>query len=175
MKAIRMMLAGFVILFALNAAMAAQEKVNVPVKAELGVPVKILVVLTETDGDKKVSSLPYTLAVTANEGRDASIRMGSMIPVPTGPGSYNLQNVGTNIDCRVSSLDDTRYKVEVSISDTSVMERRSADVVPTLRNFVTNNSVVLRDGQSAQFTAAADKNTGEVVRVDVTLTLDKEK
>ena len=136
------------------------------------VPLKVQVVISRYEADRKVSSLPYTLAVTANE-RGGSIRMGSMIPVPNGPGSYNLQNVGTNIDCSVTSMEDTRFKVEVAISDTSVMERRGADGVPTLRSFVTNNSVVLKDGQSAQFTAAADKNTGEIVKVDVTLTVDK--
>jgi hypothetical protein len=73
----------------------------------------------------------------------------------------------------VLSMEDARYKVEIGISDTSVMERRGPEGVPTLRSFVTNNSVVLKDGQSAQFTAAADKNTGEIVKVDVTLTVDK--
>jgi len=54
------------------------------------------------------------------------------------------------------------------------MERRSSDGgIPTLRSLFTNNSVVLKDGQSAQFTAAADKMTGEVVKVDVTLSIDK--
>jgi predicted small secreted protein len=33
--------------------------------------------------------------------------------------------------------------------------------------------VVLKDGQTAQFSAAADKTTGEVVRVDITMTVEK--
>ena len=144
-----------------------------PASGKPSIPLKVQVVISRYEADKKVSSLPYTLAVTANERPGGSIRMGSMIPVPNGPGSYSLQNVGTNIDCSVTSLEDSRFKVEVSISDSSVMERRTADAVPTLRSFVTNNSVVLKDGQSAQFTAAADKNTGEIVKVDVTLTVDK--
>jgi hypothetical protein len=53
------------------------------------------------------------------------------------------------------------------------MERRSADSAPTLRSFSTSNEVVLKDGQTAQFTAAADKTTGEVMKVDVTLTVEK--
>jgi hypothetical protein len=139
------------------------------------IPVKVQVVISRYEIDKKVSSLPYTLAATANESRGCSVRMGSQIPVPTGVqgGGYTFQNVGTNIDCTVTSIDDTRFRVEVSIGDTSVMERRSVDLAPTLRTFTTNNSVILRDGQTAQFTAASDKNTGEVVRVDVTLTVEK--
>ena len=136
------------------------------------VPVKVQVVISRYEGEKKVSSLPYTLAVTANE-RGGNLRMGSEIPIPNGSGGYTLRSVGTNIDADVTSLDDIRYKVRVSIQDSSVMERRAIDNVPTFRNFYTDNSVILRDGQSVQYTAAADKNTGEVVKVDVTLTVEK--
>ena len=142
------------------------------------VPIKILVVISHYEGDKKVSNLPYTIAVTANE-RGGSLRMGSKIPVPSqggagANGGFTYQDIGTNIDCSATSLDENRFKVDVSISDSSVMERRSSDGgIPTLRSLFTNNSVVLKDGQSAQFTAAADKMTGEVVKVDVTLSIDK--
>ena len=138
------------------------------------IPVRVQVVLSRFESEKKVSSLPYTLAVTANQGRGGgSLRMGSQIPVPRANGEFSMQNVGTNIDCTVTSVDNSRFQVELSISDSSVMERRSSDIAPTLRTFVTNNVVLLRDGQSAQFTAATDKNTGEVVKVDVTLIVEK--
>lgn len=134
-------------------------------------PIKVQVVISRFEGDKKVSSLPYTLALTANE-RGVSLRMGSQVPVPSATG-FSYQSVGTNIDCTATSTDDGRFKVRVSISDSSVMERRTPDSPPTLRNFNTDNEVVLKDGQSAQYTAAADKTTGEVVKVDVTLTVEK--
>ena len=57
--------------------------------------------------------------------------------------------------------------------DSSIAETRGTGSVPTLRNFSTQNTVVLRDGQTMQFTAAADKTTGEVVKVDVTMTVEK--
>jgi hypothetical protein len=146
------------------------------------IPVKVQVVISRYEGDKKVSSLPYTLAVTASDyasSQKAMIRMGSSIPVPQPAGggttAYVMQSVGTNIDCRVSTMEDSRYAVYVSINDSSIMERRSPDAVPTLRNFISDNTVVLRDGQTSQFTAVADKNTGEIVKVDVTLTVEKEK
>ena len=102
--------------------------------------------------------------------------MGSQIPIALpgnqGP-SFEYKNVGTNIDCSATSTDDGRFQVYVSIEDTSVMERRPSDSAPTLRTFLTRNSVVLKDGQSSQYTAAADKTTGEVVKVDVTLNVEK--
>lgn len=146
------------------------------------VPVKVQVVIARYEGDKKVSSLPYTMSVTANGDR-VSLRMGSQIPVPSTSyqngttsnpvTSYTYHNVGTNVDCSAKTTDDGRFSVFVGIEDSSVVERRAIDAAPTLRNFSATNTVVLRDGQTMQFTAAADKTTGEVVKVDVTLTLEK--
>ena len=45
--------------------------------------------------------------------------------------------------------------------------------LPVIRSFRASNNVVLRDGQTRQFTAAADRITGEVVKVDVTLRVAK--
>jgi hypothetical protein len=44
-----------------------------------------------------------------------------------------------------------------------------ATSLPVIRSFRASNNVVLKDGQTRQFTAAADRITGEVVKVDVTL------
>jgi hypothetical protein len=171
----RFILAGLLIL----AGVAAATAQNPPKPL---VPLKVQVIVARYEGDKKVSSMPYTLSVTAN-GDPVKMRMGSQIPVPTTSfqgaanttpvTSYTYHNVGTNIDCNAKTTDDGRYNVFVGIEDSSVVERRSNDVIPTLRNFSTTNTVVLRDGQTMQFTAAADKTTGEVVKVDVTLTVEK--
>jgi len=135
-------------------------------------PLKVQVVIARYEGDKKVSSLPYVLAVTANHMQPVNLRMGSQVPVPV-QGGVDYKSVGTNIDCMATSTDDGRFEVQVRIEDSSVMERRGLDTPPTLRTFSSSNSVVLKDGQTAQFTAAADKVTGEVVRVDVTLNVEK--
>jgi hypothetical protein len=41
------------------------------------------------------------------------------------------------------------------------------------RSFRISNAVVLKDGQSEQFAMATDKFTGEVVKMDVTLSVVK--
>jgi hypothetical protein len=139
-------------------------------------PLKIQVILSRYEGEKKISSVPYTLSLSAND-RGVSLRMGSQVPMPTGKdGAFSYMNVGTNIDCNASTTDDGRFKIELTVDDSSV-DGRSGDPrlagVLTLKNFRTNNIVVLRDGQSAQFTAATDKVSGEVVKVDVTLNVEK--
>jgi hypothetical protein len=109
------------------------------------VPVKVQVVVARYEGDKKISSMPYTLSVTGN-GDAVRLRMGSQIPLPTTTyqgatnstpvTTYAYHNVGTNIDCSVKTTDDGRYNVFVGIEDSSVVERRVNDAVPTLRNFI---------------------------------------
>jgi hypothetical protein len=159
-----------------------QPPTQVPQAARALVPIRLLVVISRFDGygpnARRINNLPYEVAVTANDMRTVSLRMGSQVPVPAGrDGAHTYLNVGTSIDAIAQSTDDGRFKVEVTIEDSSIIDRRAAEAqptaVPTLRNFRINNSVVLRDGQSTQFTAATDKNNGEVVKVDVTLAVER--
>ena len=160
------------------------------------VPLKVQVVIARYQGEKKISSLPYSIVVNANDGwppgsRKAQLRTGSQIAVgtslvaadgkPSTPfTSYQYHSVGTNIDCSAQSTDDGRYRLELSVDDTSVYPDSptaqsgavSSDK-PTFRNFRFDNSLLLRDGQTMQFTAATDKVTGEQTRIDVTLNVVK--
>ena len=157
-------------------------------------PLRLQIVISRYQGDKKISSLPYTLSVNANDGRrrgdewvpnGVSLRMGAKVPVPQGvigdkTASYTFQDVGTNIDCSATTIDGGRFRVDVRIEDSSVYTdsqnnqaaSRLSDI-PTFRTFRVNNVLLLKDGQSNQFTAATDKVSGEVVKIDVTLTVVK--
>jgi hypothetical protein len=140
--------------------------------------VEIVISRYESSGTtlKKISSLPYELIVVANE-KPASLRMGGQMPMAGKDGAFQYLDVGTNIDCSARTMDDGRFKIEITVDDRSAIERRSGDTqlpgVPALRNFRTNNVLILRDGQSTQFTAATDKTSGEVVKVDVTVRAEK--
>lgn len=164
-------------------------------KANELIPLDIEVVVSRYQGDKKISSLPYSLAVNAGPagpGSGTKLRMGANVPVPvtsftpisdaTGKPSnpltsYNYQNVGTNIDCSARPLGDGRFVVTINVEERSVVQPPAGSSTvsgsPVIRNFEAQNSVVLRDGQTRQFTAAADRVTGEVVKVDVTLKVAK--
>ncbi len=45
--------------------------------------------------------------------------------------------------------------------------------LPVVRSFQTTNRLILKDGQTSQFTAATDRVSGEVVRIDITLKVVK--
>jgi hypothetical protein len=153
--------------------------------------VKVQVVLSRYEGDRKTSSLPFTLLATANGDR-ASVRAGGRFPMETTTftpapeskptTSYQYTEVGTNIDCAVKSADNGKFSVYLSINDTSVIERQNSQargaaptpsVPPTYRNFTYTNSILLKDGESKQFVAASDKVSGDVVKIDVTMNIEK--
>ena len=164
-------------------------------KANEIIPVDIEVVVSRYQGDKKISSLPYALAVNASQRtEEVRLRMGANVPVPTttfSPGSqadgkpapnaltsYSYQEIGTNIDCSARPLGDGRFAVSISVGERSVVQGApnafgTTQGAPVIRNFSATNNVVLRDGQTRQFTAAADRVTGEVMKVDVTLKVVK--
>jgi hypothetical protein len=148
---------------------------------------KVQLVLSRYQGDKKISSLPYTLLVASEErnrfsGR-ANLRLGTQVPITTmsrqsGDANAPLvptvqyRDVGTNIDCVVAALDDGLYKIELSIEDSSV-DAAASGAHPAFRSFRVSDSVLLRDGQSTQSSSATDKISGEVWKVDVSLTLNR--
>jgi Bacterial type II and III secretion system protein len=165
----------------------AQDKSDAPA-ARPTVPLKLQVVISRYQGEKKISSMPYMLSV--NAGRLANLRMGTRVPVtatsytPVATGgagvnpltSFQYLDVGTNIDCNTSAVENGRFRVDLTIEDSSLFpddQLRSGTDRPSLRSFRATNSMLLGDGQTAQFTTATDKASGEVTKVDVTLTVLK--
>jgi hypothetical protein len=138
--------------------------------------------------------MPYTLSINAREDNaagpsHASLRMGAKVPVvmmamtnvpkdaPQG-GPIQYQDVGTNIDCDATMMADGRFKVQITVDDTSVFpddQPTSAATKgsPSFRSFRASDAMILKDGQTSQFTTATDKVSSETVRVDVTLTVVK--
>jgi hypothetical protein len=156
------------------------------------IPLSVEVVVTRYQGEKKVSSLPYSLAVNANEnalapGGVCQLRMGTQVPVPaimvTKDGaserSFTYRDIGTNIDCSARSLEDGAFQLRLTVEDTSVFTNIQdaatprVDQMPVFRSFRSTNTLVLKDGQTRDFSAAADRVSGEVVRIAVTLRVVK--
>lgn len=144
------------------------------------VPLKVQLVVTRMQGQKQVSSVPYSLAVLANDSGKTSLKMNSEVPVRTPSGSHTYRSIGTNVDCSASMRVSGLYRLALSVSDTSVaatresVEPASVDrpaLPATFRSFNSSFALLLKDGQSAQYTSATDPVTGEVMKVDVTLSV----
>lgn len=159
---------------------AAQDKPAAPPPRVL-TPLKVTVVISRYQGEKKTGSLPFTLWVNANDRRGTSLRMGGSVAVPTGSVapqgtsvSYSYREIGTKIDSTAESLDEGRFSVGLAIEDSQVFSDATkpatgAGGMPAFQSFSASMAVILKDGQSAQYTTATDKVSGEVIKVDVTL------
>lgn len=170
---------------------APSEKPPAAKPQETIVPLKVTVVLSRHRADKKISSLPYVLGVAAN-GPRTTLRMGSDIPVAQtafggSPGvmpqtSFSYRKVGTNIDCDAFTATTGLFHLQVTVSDTSVHLEPSekaatgaatAPDVPVIRTFNSSFTILLRDGQTTEYTSATDPVTGEVMKIEISLNVLK--
>jgi hypothetical protein len=173
-----------------SANLAAQEKPKTEEKTESKrdvTPLRVQIVLADYDGEKKISSLPYTLLVNAAKPREgkASIRMGLRVPVfvsgsENGPKQFQYQDVGTNLDGWAGKTDDGGFDlhlvVERSFVYSSTLQKSSGvdgtpavGTQPVIQQFKTEFDALIRDGQTLQSTMATDPVSGRVTKVEVTV------
>ncbi len=160
------------------------------------VPIKVQVVFKEYKGAKELSSLPYTIpAPASNHPSKSTLRMGLRVPIPYGNGQFGYQNVGTDIDCIGSILGGGLFKIQLTLSRSSLYSPKNATFntnsyvtqqpeisgkenksmafglapQPIFSNFSTSLDLVMRDGQTIESTMATDPISGRVLRVDITL------
>ena len=151
-------------------------------------PLKISVTFTEFEGDKKVKSLPYTMVVVA-DGRPPKsvVKMGSRVPVYTGKESgMQYVDVGTNIDCQASRTKENKFDIRLNL-ERSWVEGNVAVAIdpgaspqssvqfpePILRQFKSELSLTLRDGQTVESSFATDPLSGKVFKAEVSLNILK--
>jgi len=139
-----------------------------------------------TKARKKISSLPYTLLVNADDrGPQAAVRMGLRVPIEMATTQVQYQDVGTNLDGRAEKTDDGRFLLRLNVEKSSVYSpgasQKPASVggneisskQPIVQQFRTQVNLLIRDGQTIQSTVATDPVTGHVLKVDVTLNVIK--
>jgi len=152
----------------------------------------VQVILSESAGEKKVASLPYTFYLTADFfGPPFSvIRIGSRIPAYSGKEKgMQYVDVGTNIDASAQSeengLFDMTLHLERSWIDGEVLipmdksEDHSSEQTPAqfkqpiIHQFRTDLTFKIRDGQTVQTTQDADPVSGRVLAISVTMNVVK--
>jgi hypothetical protein len=172
-------------------AMRAQDKPK-PAEAPPQItPLRVQVVFTEYDGEKKISSLPYTVLVNADDkGPQSAVRMGLKVPVETGGSGgaskqFTYMDIGTNLDGRADKTEDGRFNLRLNVEKSSLYTPATAEKPgtvggneilpgqPIVQSFRSQVNLLIRDGQTMQSTVASDPITGHVTKVDVTLNVIK--
>jgi hypothetical protein len=151
---------------------------------------KLQVAVVEHEGEKKVTSLPYTFFVRAGEGGSGSpwakLRTGSRVPVYVGKDAgMQYIDVGTNIDARAIALEDGRFDILLNLErswvegEVVVPTAKAGDTAsgtfkePVIRQFKTELTFPMRDGQSTETTQAADPGSGRILTITVTMNVVK--
>jgi hypothetical protein len=193
MKRVRVLLVMWTVLAGFLAPLSAQEKSSTDAKPPAPT-LKVQVTIAETDGEKKVLNLPYTYYLRAGEGGPAApwtkLRLGSRIPVYVGKeNAMQYIDVGTSIDSRAYSSENGRFDITLNLERSWVegdvpvpMEKATAQTTdahvgpfrePIIRQFKTELSLTMRDGQTTQSTLAADPLNGKVMSITVTINVVK--
>ena len=158
---------------------------------------KIQVTFSESQGEKKIANLPYTFFVEAGEDAHLSpwtkLRMGSRVPVSTGVEggkiAFQYLDVGTNIDARGIAAGNGRYEIMLNLerswvegdvavaaekpSGTGNSANSSEFKEPIIRQFKSDLTFPMRDGQTSQTTQAADPLSGRILTITVTMNVVK--
>src|ERR1700685_900169 len=116
---------------------------------------KVSVLVTELDGAKKISSLPYTFFVNVDDAtrRPTSVRVGLRVPIatgtftPTAPTQFQYMDIGTNLDCTAYSTADNRCKLALSVEVSylsSIDDKKAPVLAGESLNITAGNPIVQR-------------------------------
>ena len=177
----------------------AQDKAKVEDKPRAEVvattPVKVQIVFTEFENEKKVKSLPYTMYMNAPDAPEVrppwvKMRVGSRVPVYTGgdKGSMTYLDVGTNIDATCGYTVEGRLLLRLNLERSWVEGAVPVPITkadnpsdsgsghfrePIIQNFRSELDLKLREGQSIESTLATDPVSGKVFKIEVSFTTVK--
>ncbi len=146
-------------LVAQDSAAPSPQKTAAPVVPKPLIPLKVTVVISRWQGDKKTASLPFTLSVNSDDQRGTSLRMSEQVPVPQGAmtapntpvASYIYKDLGTNIDSSAQAIEDNRFSLSLTIEDSQVFSDSAKPAgLPSFQSFRSNTHLILKDGQTTQ-------------------------
>ena len=163
----------------------AQEKPKTEERVKVPIPVKVQIVFTEYDGDKKVSSMPYAFTVITDEkvvgNYSTSLRTGIRVPIETDGKDQKTSyfDIGTNIDCGVRTEEDGRFHLYMIFERSALhpgnstgdekLEVTRPNGLPLIRQFKTSENLMLKDGQTSESILSTDPLNGHVMRIAVTI------
>jgi hypothetical protein len=189
--------ASLLLLGILSPIVLAQDKPRTDDKTKVEVqttPIKVQIVFTEFEGDKKIKSLPYVMYMNAPDSSElragwVKFRIGSRLPVYVGKNEMQYMDVGTNVDARSvytgdghvllqMTLERSWVEGEVSVpmtkSDSSPSDPSGGHFQePIVRGFKSELDLKLREGQPVESNMATDPISGRVLKVEISFAVVK--
>ena|ERR1051326_8805545 len=152
---------------------------------------RLQVVITEYEGEKRISSLPYVFIINSEtpfKRRVGALRMGLRVPVATSAGEakqFQYMDVGTNMDAWAEKVEDGRFLLAMTVERSSAYSPSAGHTAgnlggnevstsqPVIQQFKAQLDLLMRDGQTVQSTVATDPVSGRVTKVEVTASVMK--
>jgi Flp pilus assembly secretin CpaC len=132
---------------------------------------------TRLRGETTTATRAYSLVLHADAGW-ASVFVGSQLTITMAAKetpTTNFKNAGVEGRVRAETLPDGRYRLDARFEEASVLgeggvaDARVTAGNPILRVVRGESRLTLREGETAPFASAADAVTGELVRIDLTV------
>lgn len=159
----------------------AQQKAESPKPRPPVTALKLQVVLSRHEGDRKVTSRPYTMLFSTD--KKFTLRQGTEQPIPVQTfekdgreaTSFQYKNVGASLEFTAEALEGGRYLVSFNIEDSSFGP--DIAVTPTIKAPAFNThrihgSVVMRDGETVPF-SSTHTTAADVSKIEMTLNVMK--
>lgn len=135
------------------------------------------VVLSRFQGEKKVTSLPYELLVSAGQPAippQGAPRVSLRVGVEMWLANQSTRFVGTSIDCAVVDGPGGAYGVYLNLEDSALTPSGDGRVGPQgVRTYRVTNVLTVTEGRPLQFSVGTDQFSGETTRAEVTVTAVK--
>lgn len=170
--------------FITPAAMA-QESSKPPVET----PLRITVVFSEFDGNKKLSNLPYVIPCqTPMHGHESHLKIGFRVPYKVGHDEIQFEDVGTHLDCSAAPQNESGgFMMQLNVAHSTVYSVAQSSSGPEPWHPGTPladdpifgeiraelKGLVLHDGQTIEALSATESVSGHLWKVDVTLNVVK--
>lgn len=165
-----------------------QDKPKSEEKVKPSVPIKVQILFTEFDGDKKISSMPYSFVVIADEKvggyYSTTLRTGVRVPIELDSKEQKITylDIGSNIDCGIRAEEDGRFHLYLTFDRSALYPNKSAEGErlvanpggqPLVRQFRASENLILKDGQTSESLLSTDPHSGHTLRVSVTINVQK--
>lgn len=147
------------------------------------VSLKVDITIAHYEGEKKISSKPYSLRVTTNSQTSLTVGRQVVIPNPAAERGYIYNPIGTNLNVSASQPSDGRFSLDLRVEETSIdpisvqpptpIVPGASDPPPAIASMRVTNTVILRDGETTEFLSSTDPISGKVSKVEIRLTVLK--
>jgi hypothetical protein len=125
--------------------------------------------VNELEDGKKINTRQYSMNLTAGDADE--IKIGTRVPVDSGPGTFQYLDVGTNIWCRiVERAEGIPLTVRADVTNLAVSDQASGhDSHPIVRQFKINASILAQVGKPMVVGSVDDPNSKRQFQLEVTV------